>query len=162
MSIALPSIEQPFTWLNGVGELTPTGDAFCLTASAETDWFINPDTETVQSAPALVTPAPPGDFVLGAHVHARTAAKFDAGVLFAYGDDRTWAKLYLERSPDNELMVVSVVTRGTSDDSNSEVVDGDAAWLRIARVGGAMAFHWSVDGARWGFVRQFRLGSGEL
>jgi hypothetical protein len=25
-----------------------------------------------------------------------------------------------------------------------------------------MAFHWSVDGVRWRFVRQFRLGSGDV
>jgi uncharacterized protein len=56
-------------------------------------------------------------------------------------------------------MIVSVVTRGLSDDCNSGVVDGDAVWLRIARVGAAFAFHSSFDGERWDFVRHFALDS---
>jgi regulation of enolase protein 1 (concanavalin A-like superfamily) len=36
-------------------------------------------------------------------------------------------------------------------------VVGATAWLRIARVDQAFAFHWSADGQRWRFVRLFRL-----
>ena len=59
----------------------------------------------------------------------------------------SWAKLCFEYSPQREPMVVSVVTRGLSDDCNSFVVDGATVWLRIARVGSAFAFHASTDGA---------------
>jgi regulation of enolase protein 1 (concanavalin A-like superfamily) len=52
---------------------------------------------------------------------------------------------------------VSVVTRGVSDDCNSMVVDGREVRLRVARVGPAVAFHASVDGERWNFVRFFAL-----
>ena len=54
-------------------------------------------------------------------------------------------------------MVVSVVTRGVSDDCNSFVVDGASVWLRIARIGAAFAFHASTDGVAWTFVRHFAL-----
>jgi regulation of enolase protein 1 (concanavalin A-like superfamily) len=54
-------------------------------------------------------------------------------------------------------MIVSVVTRGLSDDCNSTVVSGDAVWLRVAGVGDAFAFHASADGERWDFVRHFAL-----
>ena len=54
-------------------------------------------------------------------------------------------------------MVVSVVTRGVSDDCNSFVVDGASVWLRIARVGPAFAFHASTDGVSWSFIRHFAL-----
>jgi regulation of enolase protein 1 (concanavalin A-like superfamily) len=57
-------------------------------------------------------------------------------------------------------MVVSVVTRGTSDDANGFVVAGGFAWLRISRVGSVFAFHASVDGTFWSFVRAFSLGGG--
>ena len=56
-------------------------------------------------------------------------------------------------------MVVSVVTRGVSDDCNSFVVDGTSVWLRIARIGGAFAFHASTDGVGWSFVRYFALAT---
>ena len=54
---------------------------------------------------------------------------------------------------------VTVVTRGTSDDSNAFVVeDGDALWLRISRAGSAWAFHASTDGTWWQLLRYFTLG----
>ena len=57
-------------------------------------------------------------------------ATYDAGVLTLRRRDDLWAKLCFERSPQGEPMVVSVVTRGVSDDCNSFVVDGRSVWLR--------------------------------
>jgi len=59
-------------------------------------------------------------------------------------------------------MVVSVVTDGYSDDCNSVVVTGDEVYLRLSRAGEAWAFHSSVDGTRWDFVRVFRIGSPQV
>ena len=56
-------------------------------------------------------------------------------------------------------MVVSVVTRGGSDDANAFPVDGDQVWLRVSRVAGAWAFHAGADGRSWRFVRYFSLGA---
>jgi hypothetical protein len=55
-------------------------------------------------------------------------------------------------------MVVSVVTRGASDDCNHVVIDGREVYLRIAVTPRTVAFHYSLDGARWHFVRYFTLG----
>ena len=96
--------------------------------------------------------------MLRARVSAEHAATFDAGVLVARAGERAWAKLCLELAPDGRMMVVSVVTRGESDDCNSVVIEGDTAWLRISRLGRAFAFHWSPDGSRWHMVRYFGLG----
>jgi hypothetical protein len=129
-----------------------------LRAGARTDWFIDPDGEAVVgNAPALVMPAA-GDWMLRAHASATHAATFDAAVLVVRADDRTWAKLCLELAPDGRVMVVSVVTRGFSDDCNSVVVEGGATWLRVSRLGPAFAFHWSPDGVEWQMVRYFGLG----
>jgi regulation of enolase protein 1 (concanavalin A-like superfamily) len=54
-------------------------------------------------------------------------------------------------------MIVSVVTRGVSDDANGAVVAGDRIWVRVARIGGACALHASDDGERWYLVRHFAL-----
>jgi regulation of enolase protein 1 (concanavalin A-like superfamily) len=132
-------------------------DPLRLVAGPRTDWFVDPggDTSTL-NAPAVVERVR-GDFILGARVEVDFAATFDAGALVLRHDDRTWAKLCLEYSPDGEPMVVSVVTHGVSDDCNSAVVEGNAAWLRVARIGLAGAFHFSTDGSRWQLVRHFRL-----
>jgi regulation of enolase protein 1 (concanavalin A-like superfamily) len=129
-----------------------------IEAGPRTDLFRDPQGADPQlGAPRQLVDAPDGDWTLSARVSAQLAATFDAGALLLWVDERTWAKLAFERSPAGEGMVVSVVTRGLSDDCNSVVVDGDAVWLRIARVGEAFAFHASDDGERWDFVRHFAL-----
>jgi regulation of enolase protein 1 (concanavalin A-like superfamily) len=134
-----------------------------IAAGPRTDWFVHPGTgEATLNAPAELAPVE-GDFQLRARVEVDFAASFDAGVLVVWHDERTWAKLCFELSPDGEPMVVSVVTRGVSDDANSTVIDGNAVWLRISRIGAAFAFHSSTDGERWSLVRHFALGQdGEL
>ena len=76
--------------------------------------------------------------------------------------ERTWAKLCLELSPQGRPMIVSVVTRGVSDDCNSQTLERSEAWLRVARLNGAFAFHASLDGERWELVRSFALPASDL
>jgi hypothetical protein len=73
-------------------------------------------------------------------------------------NEKAWAKFCFEFSPAAEPMVVSVVTRGGSDDANAFVVDDRSVWLRMARVGHVYAFHASTDGKKWQMVRIFSLG----
>jgi len=112
----------------------------------------------------LVGLPPGGDFMLAAKVTVGFASMYDAGVLLVYLSDRYWAKLCFEYSPQLVPTAVTVVTRETSDDSNSFEVAGDALWLRITRSGPAWAFHASTDGAWWRLLRYFTLSSpaGEL
>ena len=81
-------------------------------------------------------------------------------MLLIHGGDRSWAKLCFEYSPQGQPMVVSVVTRGVSDDANSMPIDATTVWLRVARIGPAYAFHASTDGTTWQFVRHFALDTG--
>jgi hypothetical protein len=133
-------------------------DPLTLEAGPRTDLFRDPRGAEPQSGavPVLVD-TPAGDWLLSARVQADLRATFDAGALIAWVDERTWAKLAFERSPQGTGMVVSVVTRELSDDCNSTVVEGDHVWLRIARLGDALAFHASPDGERWDLVRVFAL-----
>jgi hypothetical protein len=146
-------LAQPVGWHAG-------GSSLSIEAGGQTDWFVDPSgtAESVLSAPALVGDVA-GDFAFSARVGVSFAAAFDAGVLMLYADDRTWAKLCFEYSPQQEPTIVSVVTRDRSDDANGFVVDGGEAWLRIARLGSAFAFHASTDGRRWRLVRYFTFGS---
>jgi uncharacterized protein len=135
----------------------PPREPITLTAGPRTDLFVDPGGgEPVLNAPMLLG-ATESDFVLSARVRADLRATFDAGALMLHGGDRRWAKLALERSPQGEAMIVSVVTRGVSDDANGPVVVGDGVWLRVARIGGTCALHASIDGQRWDLVRHFAL-----
>jgi regulation of enolase protein 1 (concanavalin A-like superfamily) len=130
-------------------------------APGKTDLFVDPSgTEApVLNAPRLLGRPPDDDFQLAARVTVGFGHTFDAGVLLVWADDRTWAKLCFERSPQGTPMAVSVVTRGSSDDANGFTVDGNQLWLRISRIGGAWVFHASTDGRYWHFVRYFELGA---
>jgi regulation of enolase protein 1 (concanavalin A-like superfamily) len=135
--------------------------ALTIEAPARSDIFVSPAglPPTLNGA-ALLT-STDGDFTLAATVHAGLRATFDAGALLLWRDAATWAKLALERSPAGDATVVSVVTRGVSDDCNSLVLPEPTARIRVARTGEACAFHlWS--GGRWDLVRHFSLGPGPL
>ena len=157
--VVLPALPRPLHWLvQAQGFAIDGDDGLSIRAGGHSDWFIDPNTdETHRNAPALVMPAP-GPWQLSALVSAEHRTTFDAGVLFVHVDDVTWAKLCLELSPGGEVMVVSVVTRGTSDDCNSVTVAGHSSHLRISHLKRAFAFHHSGDGQRWDLVRYFSLG----
>jgi regulation of enolase protein 1 (concanavalin A-like superfamily) len=148
----------------GVWTLGEDSDAVIAQAPAHTDFYVDPAgaegaaaPPTLNAATLLGTP-PAGDYQFSARVSVDFRTQFDAGVLMLWIDERRWAKFCFEYSPAAEPMVVSVVTRGVSDDANAFVVPARSVWLRIARIGSVYAFHASVDGVAWSLVRVFSLG----
>lgn len=158
-TITIPGIPSALAWHNQPAHwsLTPAGE-LVAEAAAKTDWFISPSGgfEAHNSAALLFQPDPVCQ--LSAYVSVEYVGLFDAGVLVVYQDDKLWAKLCLELSPLGKLMIVSVVTRGLSDDSNGYLVEGKSAHLRVSRLGKDMAFHASADGKAWNLIRHFYLG----
>jgi uncharacterized protein len=137
--------------------------AVMATAAAHSDIFIDPgsgaplNAESMLNAVTLLGVPPEGDFQLSARVSVGFAATYDAGVLLLWFDERHWAKLCFEFSPDAEPMIVSVVTRGVSDDANAFPVDGRSVWLRVSRIDHAFACHASLDGRTWRMIRFFTV-----
>ncbi len=131
--------------------------SYSLAAGPKTDLFTAPDGSVVLDNATMQLVEAPGDFQLRACVSAPLASTFDAGALVVYASPEAWGKLALERSPQGEATIVSVVTRGVSDDANSFVVSENSAWLRISRNGEAIAFHASDDGLWWSLIRWFTL-----
>lgn len=160
MTFRIVGIPAELSWDMEPTEWSIQADgALRVAVGPKTDWFIDPNgTFRIGNAPnALFTP-PDVDFRFSARVTAALGATFDAGVLRVHVQDDVWAKLCFEYSPQGNPMIVSVVTRGTSDDCNSVIVDGDTVWLRIVRIGKTFAFHYSLDGRFWNLVRYFTLG----
>jgi hypothetical protein len=157
MDITVAGLEAPLRWSSPPAKV---GGDVTIDAAARTDIFVDPDSgDVTATAPRALALAPDGDFQFSAHVRVGFAATFDAGVLLVWHDERHSAKLCFERSEKAIPTVVSVVTRGVSDDANAWSVDGDEVWLRISRIGRMWAFHASSDGEAWSMVRAFRLDS---
>jgi regulation of enolase protein 1 (concanavalin A-like superfamily) len=150
-------LPQPLEWKNAPVSSSIDGQALTIDAGQSTDWFISPaDGKATANAPILLfTPA--ADFALQAKVRVEFGKQWDAGTLVVYAGDTTWAKLAFELSVHGEPTIVSVVTRGVSDDCNSEVIDGHSVYLQIAKVGRALRFYWSTSGQHWRLVRTFTL-----
>lgn len=148
----------------GVWRRDTSGEAVLATAPGHTDFYLNPagaesaDAATMLNAATLLGTPPAGDFQLSARVGVDFQTRYDAGVLMLWIDTENWAKFCFELSPAGQPMVVSVVTRGVSDDANAFVVAEQSVWLRVSRVDQAYAFHASTDGAAWQLVRVFTLG----
>ena len=152
---------EPHTW-----KYEQSGPALQAMALPKSDLYCNPKGEFAADAPSVLNAltllgAPlPEDFQFSTRVKVEFNSAYDAGVLLIWEDERTWAKLCFEYSPDQEAMVVSVVTLGTSDDANSFTLSEYEVWLRISRMGQVYAFHASTDGQKWKLVRVFTLGQG--
>jgi uncharacterized protein len=167
MSDTLVVPDLPFTLTPshpGVWRRDESGAAVVGVAPAHTDLYRNPagpdspDAESMLNAATLLGSPPESDFQLSARVTVGFQAQYDAGVLLLWADDENWAKLCFELSPAAEPMVVSVVTRGVSDDANAFVVPDRSVWLRVSRVDRVYAFHASTDATTWQLVRVFSLG----
>jgi uncharacterized protein len=156
----VPGFPVTLRWIGAPVEASVEDGTVSITAGPRSDWFIDPGSGTTTlNAPALVGPLA-GDFTLSARVETAFRSTFDAGALVVWQGDRTWAKLAFEFSLAGNPMVVSVVTRGESDDCNSTLVSTPEVWLRVSRINRAYAFHSSSDGHHWEFVRHFRLLEG--
>ncbi|MCE7949065.1 MAG: DUF1349 domain-containing protein [Chloroflexi bacterium CFX4] len=157
--VTIATLPHPLRWHGNPQQWAfSTDHTLSIRAAGRTDWFIDPETGTASNnAPALLMPVK-APCLLSALVEAEHAATFDAGVLFIHQTPQLWAKLCLERSPQGEVMIVSVVTNGLSDDCNAMVVPDGRIYLRIAKLERTYAFHYSHDGNRWLLIRHFRLG----
>lgn len=159
-TFTVPTLPGPLHWHGEptAWTVTPEG-GLSISAGAQTDLFIDPaGTMAKDNAPCAFFTPPDANFVLSVKVTVGFGSAFDAGVIQLRATPTLWGKLCFEYSPQKQPMVVSVVTRGVSDDCNSAVIDGTEIYLRVVRTPQIIAYHYSHDGQFWHFVRYFSLG----
>ncbi|MDX2007034.1 MAG: DUF1349 domain-containing protein [Meiothermus sp.] len=128
-----------------------------LEAGPRTDLFNDPfGRNSAANTPMLVFKVA-DDFTLSAAVEVDFRSTYDAGVLVIYQHPRSWAKLCFELSPQGVPSVVSVVTKGSSDDCNSYAIPGSRVHYRVAKMGKVFAFHYLERPRHWSMVRLFEL-----
>ena len=162
-TVTLANLPKPLHWHNKPADWKPLRDGGVeISAGPQTDWFIDPSGRTTADNAAALLFEPDPVCMLNAFVTVEYQGRFDAGVLVIYQNPTHWAKICLELSPLNQLMIVSVVTQGKSDDCNSYLVEGKSSFLRISRLEKAFAFHASPDGDNWNLIRHFALAEGDI
>jgi regulation of enolase protein 1 (concanavalin A-like superfamily) len=83
---------------------------------------------------------------------------FDAGALIVYADEKNWLKFAFESPNGKTGGIVSVVTRGLSDDVTATEIEGNSVYLKVSKTGQAIFLFFSTDGKSWKLTRAFNLG----
>lgn len=131
-------------------------DRISITAAGKTNLFNSPSGKSkVVNAP-LVLFEPEGDFTISAKVTGKLKSIYDVAALVVYQDDGCWAKFCYENSVNLKPTIVSVVTRGFSDDCNF-MPTGDYAYMAVVKKGPEYSFFYSSDNKDWLMVRNFNL-----
>lgn len=155
---AIPGIPGELRWQNQpVSWQFDKHNVLTISAGSKTDWFVDPFDGTVAKNAPILLFTPDDDYVLSAQVTVKFTTKWDAGAFMLWGDEHHWAKLSYELSPEKVPTLVTVVTRGLSDDCNSTALHEDSVYLRIAKSGKTYVFYFSVDGTKWQILRTFSL-----
>lgn len=155
---SIPGIPGTLSWQNKpLSSQLDDKNVLTISAGPKTDWFVDPFDGTVAKNAPILLVAPTSDYVLSAQVAVKFATKWDAGALMLWGDDHHWAKLSYELSPAGVPTLVTVVTRGLSDDCNSKELRQDSVYLRIAKSGKTYVFYFSPDGGEWQILRTFSM-----
>lgn len=153
----LSAIPYPMFWDQVPLAASGSGSTLTLTAGPKTDMFRDPNvTYNTDNAPKLMF-RPEGDFILTAAIGHRFANKWDGGALVLRSDSLNWVKFCYEKDYTSARRVVSVVTRGLSDDCNSVALKGKQVYYKLARAGSRITLYYSANGRRWFLVRHFQF-----
>ena len=141
-------------WLNEPPDFKLVNNELTIIAPKGSDYFINPEDMTATSSAPFLYKEIAGDFVAIARVSPDLSSKWNAAGLFLMMDDTNWIKLVFESSDATGPSIVTVTTRGISDDANGvRLAENSTVWLKMIRKGNIYAMHWSEDGKNYKMAR---------
>lgn len=143
--------------MNSPQDLTESDGSVSFEAPGKTDYFVDPVSGAVTRSAPFYYVIPPEAFTFTARVSPAFAATYDAGALFYYAEEHSWVKLAFENTDMAYPAVVSVVTRGKSDDCNGEPVRAGSLWLRMSGKDDVLGLYYSLDGVKWKMQRLLSL-----
>jgi uncharacterized protein len=157
-TIKISSIPYNLYWENHAIDFSSTENSIFITAGAQTDMYRAPDNSyNINSAPQLLFNAD-DNFVLTASIEHGFNSKWDAGAIVIKSDSLNYVKYCFEKDYTGANRVVSVVTRGVSDDCNSVEVKSNRIFYKAAKSGNLVLLYYSEDGTKWYLVRASLMG----
>ena len=147
-----------FSWMNRPKNFSVNNNIVYVTSEPKTDFFIDPESGKATATAPLLYKDIKDDFVATALVKPDLTETWNAGALMVYIDGANWIKFAFERSDATGKSIVSVVTKGVSDDANGATLAGsDSVWLRIIRKGDVYSLLWSEDGSHYSMARLTKM-----
>jgi uncharacterized protein len=156
-SVQIPSIPHPLYWDIKPVTYSINGNELFISAGEKTDMFRDPNvTYNTDNAPKLMF-RPDDDFVLSASIEHGFTNKWDGGAIVLKSDSLNWVKFCFEKDYTGARRVVSVVTKGISDDCNSVEIKSDKVFYKIAKAGNVITLYYSETGSKWFLVRHLQF-----
>lgn len=154
----LPGFPSSFHWRNNPAGWSVKDGVLTIKSAAKAEWYNAPiGGEPIATSPLLLFPAPK-EFWFSAKVTVDFKSLFDAGALVVYADEKNWIKFAFESPNGKTGGIVSVVTRGLSDDNTGAMIEGNSVYLEVSKTGQAIFLLFSTDGKKWKVTRALNLG----
>ncbi|HTR31853.1 MAG TPA: DUF1349 domain-containing protein [Puia sp.] len=158
-TLHLTSLPGPFFWENMPIRVQQSAGHLIIEAGEKTDMFRDPNVAyNTDNAPKLLFVAD-SNFVLTAAVHHNFVSKWDGGAIVLKADSLNWIKYCFEKDYTGQHRVVSVVTKGISDDCNSAAISGNTVFYKVAKAGNVITLYYSLEGTHWFLIRHLVFDS---
>ncbi len=141
-------------WLNEPESFQIEDSGFSITVTKGSDFFNNPEDKSIVASAPFLYKELQGDFVARTLVQPDFSSKWNAVSLMLHIDSLNWIKFAFENSDATGPGIVSVVTKGTSDDANGVILNKEKqVWLAMVRKNNTYSMHWSKDGKSYRMAR---------
>lgn len=158
-SLSFKPIPKWLKWENKPKEYKITDSTIIISSGEKTDMFRDPNvTYNTDNAPKLMFEAD-SDFVFSAAIEHAFTSKWDGGALVLKQDSLNWVKCCFEKDYTGAKRLVTVVTKGISDDCNSVALSGNKVYFKIAKANNVITIYYSLTGKKWFLIRHFTFDS---
>jgi hypothetical protein len=155
--IAIEAIPHALIWENKPKEYLLDKNGLTIIAGEKTDMFRDPNvTYNTDNAPKLLFTAD-NDFVLIASIEHAFESKWDGGAIVLKQDSLNWIKFCFEKDYTGARRVVSVVTKGISDDCNSVEIKSNKVFYKVAKADNVITLYYSLSGKKWFLIRHLQF-----
>jgi len=157
--VKISSIPHVLCWDNAPVKYSIQNNILTIVAGPKTDMFRDPNvTYNTDNAPKLLFIADTS-FILSAAIQHSFLNKWDGGAIVLIEDSLNWIKFCFEKDYTGAKRVVSVVTKGISDDCNSVEIKSNKVFYKIAKADNVITLYYSVDNIKWLLVRHLQFNN---
>jgi regulation of enolase protein 1 (concanavalin A-like superfamily) len=158
-SVQISGIPRSLTWEIKPRKFIQGKNSITIFSGEKTDMFRDPNvTYNTDNAPKLLFKSD-SNFVFTAAIHHDFISKWDGGALVLKADSLNWVKCCFEKDYTGARRIVTVVTKGISDDCNSVKLTKNKVYFKIAKADNVITLYYSESGKNWYLIRHFTFDS---
>lgn len=154
-SLRVNGISKSLYWENTPKKFINNKTTLSIIAGEKTDMFRDPNvTYNTDNAPKLLFDAD-SNFIFSAAIEHSFNSKWDGGALVLKQDSLNWVKCCFEKDYTGARRIVTVVTKGISDDCNSVEINSNKVYFKVAKADNVITIYYSLTGTKWFLIRHF-------